>query len=61
MIVRCPAPKLWISCALLALNNSTELVKLRDNFIPGGSRTRFNPLEPGVDELARKSERRLAV
>jgi hypothetical protein len=26
-----------------------------DNFIPGGSRTRFNPLEPGVDELTRST------
>jgi hypothetical protein len=26
-----------------------------DNFIPGGSRTRFNPLETGVDELTRST------
>jgi hypothetical protein len=26
-----------------------------DNFIPGGSGTRFNPLEPGVDELTRST------
>ncbi len=26
-----------------------------DNFIPSGSRTRFNPLETGVDELTRST------
>jgi hypothetical protein len=26
-----------------------------DNFIPGGSLKRFNPLEPGVDDLTRST------